>query len=153
MLTSELVRAARVLLRWEQRDLAEAAEVSLTSVKRLESQQGALVAQLRTIHALQSALEAGGIQFIPESESLGAGLRLRRNASQAFIFDEHGTHVATITGSDIFDLSRNRRIGKIEGGVVYGLAGDYVGTLRSANTLNRTGSLTQSELRQLFEQA
>src|SRR6267378_3140272 len=48
-LTSEQVRAARALLRWEQRDLAEASGVSLPSVKRLETQPGALAAQERTM--------------------------------------------------------------------------------------------------------
>ena len=36
VLSSELVRAARALLRWEQRDLATASSVSLPTVKRLE---------------------------------------------------------------------------------------------------------------------
>ena len=36
ILSSELLRAARALLRWEQRDLATASSVSLPTIKRLE---------------------------------------------------------------------------------------------------------------------
>ena len=37
VISSELVRAARALLRWEQRDLAAASSVSLPTIKRLEA--------------------------------------------------------------------------------------------------------------------
>jgi hypothetical protein len=40
ILSSELVRAARALLRWEQRDLEAASSVSLPTIKRLESKPG-----------------------------------------------------------------------------------------------------------------
>src|ERR1700736_4433013 len=76
-ITSEQVRAARALLRWEQRDLAEASGVSLPSVKRLETQPGELVAQERTIVELRKALEAAGIEFIAENGG-GPGVRLRK---------------------------------------------------------------------------
>ena len=46
-LTSEMIRAARALLRWEQRNLAEASSVSLPTIKRLESRPGPLVAHTR----------------------------------------------------------------------------------------------------------
>ena len=36
ILRSEVIRAARALLRWEQRDLAEASSISLPTIKRLE---------------------------------------------------------------------------------------------------------------------
>ena len=39
-LTSELIRAARALLRWDQRKLAEASSISLPTVKRLEAKPG-----------------------------------------------------------------------------------------------------------------
>ena len=77
VLSSELIRAARALLRWEQRDLAEASGVSLPSVKRLETQPGALAAQERTIAELRKALEKAGVEFIAENGG-GAGVRLRK---------------------------------------------------------------------------
>jgi transcriptional regulator with XRE-family HTH domain len=76
-ITSEQVRAARALLRWEQRDLAEASGVSLPSVKRLETQPGALAAQERTIVELRNALEMAGIEFIAENGG-GPGVRLQK---------------------------------------------------------------------------
>ena len=76
-LTSEQVRAARALLRWEQSDLADASGVSLPSVKRLETQPGPLAAQQRTIVQLRKALEKAGVEFIEENGG-GPGVRLRK---------------------------------------------------------------------------
>lgn len=64
MLTSEQVRAARAMLRWEQRQLADASGVSLPTIKRLEGKPGPLAAQGRTILDIQLALEAAGIEFL-----------------------------------------------------------------------------------------
>jgi transcriptional regulator with XRE-family HTH domain len=63
IITSELIRAARALLRWEQRQLAEASSVSLPTVKRLEAKAGSLAAHASTVAALVKALEAAGIEF------------------------------------------------------------------------------------------
>jgi predicted transcriptional regulator len=79
MLTSEQIRAARAFLRWEQKDLAEASKVSLPSIKRLEGRPGPLGAQDRTVSAIKAALEAGGVEFIPENGG-GAGVRLAKRA-------------------------------------------------------------------------
>jgi len=79
-ITSEQVRAARALLRWEQRDLAEASGVSLPSVKRLETRPGELAAQERTIVQLRKALEKAGVEFIAENGG-GAGVRLKTSTS------------------------------------------------------------------------
>lgn len=75
-LTSEQIRGARALLRWEQAHLAERSGVSLSSVKRLESQPGPLNANRPTIDSLRRALETAGIEFIPENGG-GAGVRTR----------------------------------------------------------------------------
>jgi transcriptional regulator with XRE-family HTH domain len=77
MLTSEQVRAARALLRWEQKDLAKASKVSLPSIQRLETKHGPLAAQARTIDALQTALEAAGVEF---TNGDAPGVRLRKKA-------------------------------------------------------------------------
>jgi predicted transcriptional regulator len=73
--TSEQVRAARALIRWEQRNLAETSKVSLPSIKRLETTPGALSAQPRTIEAIRAALEAAGIEFTNGDRP---GVRLRK---------------------------------------------------------------------------
>ena len=77
VLSSELIRAARALLRWEQRDLAAASSVSLPTVKRLEAKPGIMAAHLSTTVALRKALEAAGIEFIDENGG-GPGVRLRK---------------------------------------------------------------------------
>jgi transcriptional regulator with XRE-family HTH domain len=79
-LTSELIRAARALVRWEQRQLADASSVSLPTVKRLESKPGALMAHSSTVAALTRALEAAGVEFIDENGG-GPGVRLRKSRS------------------------------------------------------------------------
>jgi hypothetical protein len=72
-----LVRAARALLRWEQRDLEAASSVSLPTIKRLESKPGIMVAHASTLVALKKAFEAAGIEFIDENGG-GPGVRLKK---------------------------------------------------------------------------
>ena len=80
VITSEQVRAARALLRWEQRDLAGASGVSLPTIKRLETVRGRIVAQPRTVGAMRAALEAAGVEFIAENGG-GPGVRLKKARS------------------------------------------------------------------------
>jgi transcriptional regulator with XRE-family HTH domain len=75
IITSEQIRAARALLRWEQKELAEASKVSLPSVKRLETIPGELAAQVRTVEALRQALEAAGVEFTNGGRP---GVRIRK---------------------------------------------------------------------------
>jgi len=82
MISSEQIRAARALLRWEQKDLAEASGVSLPSIKRLETQPGQLAAQPRTVDDLRAALEKAGVEFIAENGG-GAGVRMRKKAKRS----------------------------------------------------------------------
>lgn len=80
MLTSEVIRAARALLRWEQKDLAERSGVSLPTIKRLEAKPGEVQAHSSTVEAIHRALAEAGIAFIPAgapSPSGGAGVRLK----------------------------------------------------------------------------
>jgi transcriptional regulator with XRE-family HTH domain len=75
VLTSEMVRAARALLRWDQRDLADASSVSLPTIKRLESKPGPLGAYSSTVAAIARAFETAGIEFTNGDQP---GVRLRR---------------------------------------------------------------------------
>lgn len=72
----EQVKAARALLRWSQTDLAEASSVSLPTIKRLEASTGEMGGRTVTLDAIRAALEAAGVQFIPENGG-GAGVRLK----------------------------------------------------------------------------
>lgn len=75
-LTSELIRAARALLRWDQRHLAAASLVSLATIKRLEAKPGALAAHQPTVAALKRALETAGVEFTNGQQP---GVRLRKS--------------------------------------------------------------------------
>jgi transcriptional regulator with XRE-family HTH domain len=77
VLTSEHVRAARALLRWEQQTLAEKSGVSLPSIKRLETKPGPLGAYESTVAAIQAAFEKAGIEF---ANGGAPGVRLRKAA-------------------------------------------------------------------------
>jgi transcriptional regulator with XRE-family HTH domain len=72
----EQLRAARALLGWSQTELAEKAGLSLPTVKRVETENGPRVSDAAR-HALQRALESGGVEFIDENGG-GPGLRLRK---------------------------------------------------------------------------
>lgn len=76
-MTAEQLRAARSLIRWQQSDLAAASGVSIPTIKRLEAMDGELTGHTSTIRSLRSALEAAGVQFIPENGG-GAGVRLAK---------------------------------------------------------------------------
>jgi hypothetical protein len=78
-ITSELIRAARALLRWEQRDLAHASAVSLATIKRLEAIPGVLGAHRSTVTALRRAFESAGIEF---TNGDSPGVRLRGDRKQ-----------------------------------------------------------------------
>ena len=82
LITSEQVRAARALLRWEESDLASAAKLPAATIQRLEATPGSLIADPSAIAALRTALEAAGVEFLEENGS-GPGVRLRKPAGEA----------------------------------------------------------------------
>jgi transcriptional regulator with XRE-family HTH domain len=79
MLTSEMVRAARALLRWEQSDLAEAAGVSLPTIKRIEKEAGAIPGTRSTAKAIEGAFTKARIEF---SYDRGEGVLKLKAASK-----------------------------------------------------------------------
>ena len=64
MIASEQIRAARALIRWSAVELSVRSGVGLATIKRIESMTGIPDGRLRTIVAIQNALEAAGIEFI-----------------------------------------------------------------------------------------
>ncbi len=69
------IRAARGLLDWSQTKLAEAAGLSLPTVKRFETGKGARVSD-KAVGRMVVALEGAGVAFV-DPNGLGAGVRLR----------------------------------------------------------------------------
>lgn len=74
----EQLRAGRALLHWSQDTLAERSNVGVATVRRLEGQSGVLRGSVRSVWALQAALEQGGVIFLPDTDGLGPGVRLAR---------------------------------------------------------------------------
>jgi transcriptional regulator with XRE-family HTH domain len=72
------LRAARSMAGLTQAELAKRSGVSLPTIKRLELGSGPLAVRLSTAQKLQRALEAAGVEFIPENGG-GAGVRLRKS--------------------------------------------------------------------------
>ncbi|WP_456304865.1 helix-turn-helix domain-containing protein [Acetobacter persici] len=68
-------KMARVAVGWGVRELAAAADVSPNTIARLERGEEL---KASTIEAIRSALEAAGVEFIPENGE-GAGVRLQKN--------------------------------------------------------------------------
>jgi len=59
------------------------ASLSVASVKRLEAAAG-LRGAAETVWKIQKALEAAGVEFIPEELGRGAGVRLRHARDSRF---------------------------------------------------------------------
>ncbi|MBU2232940.1 MAG: hypothetical protein KKG69_16835 [Alphaproteobacteria bacterium] len=70
MITARQSRASRALLGWTQETLADKARVSLTALKRLESESGLEVYET-TRDQVRRALEAGGIVFLSTDKGEG----------------------------------------------------------------------------------
>ncbi|RUV25030.1 hypothetical protein [Mesorhizobium sp. M5C.F.Ca.IN.020.32.2.1] len=77
MITARQSRAARALLGWNQETLADKARVSLTALKRLESESGLRVYET-TRDQVRRALEANGIVLMTTDK--GEGVMVMRNA-------------------------------------------------------------------------
>lgn len=74
--TGPQLRAARALLGWSARELAEKSRVSLPTIQRIESAAGVPISQTRTMVDLASALESAGIEFTGTPEN-DPGVKLK----------------------------------------------------------------------------
>ena len=71
-------RAARALLQWSQETLATVSKVAKPTIANFET--GNTQPYDRTLADVRLALEAAGVEFIPENGG-GAGVRLRKDAA------------------------------------------------------------------------
>lgn len=75
MLTGAQIRMARGYSKLSVKGLSEASKVAESTIKRMESVDGVPPSSGANLEKVQRALEALGIQFIPENGG-GAGVRL-----------------------------------------------------------------------------
>jgi transcriptional regulator with XRE-family HTH domain len=78
MITPAQLRAARSLIGWSREDLADRSGVGAGTIKDFEindsdPKQG-------TVHKWRRALEAAGVIFIDEDDTVGPGVRLRESS-------------------------------------------------------------------------
>lgn len=81
MITAGQLRASRALLGIDQRQLAEAAGLSLPTIQRMEASDGVIRGNVDSLMKLVAALDALGIELIGDSATShggGRGVRLKR---------------------------------------------------------------------------
>jgi transcriptional regulator with XRE-family HTH domain len=79
MITAAQIRAARALLRIDQRTLAELSGLSLPTIQRMEASESVVRGNVDSLVKLVDALQAAGIELIAEgavSTHGGRGVRL-----------------------------------------------------------------------------
>ena len=78
MITGAQIRAARALLKWSGRELAERSGVSYPALQRAEADNAMPNMHSRNLAAIKSALEDAGISFFdgPYSGDGGPGARI-----------------------------------------------------------------------------
>jgi hypothetical protein len=77
-----LLKAARIVLEWDQSTLARNAKLSLSVITSLEKGRSI---SAKSWLMVQQALENGGVSFIPEQEDgKGSGLRVHIRLSREF---------------------------------------------------------------------
>ena len=77
MIFSNQIRAARTLLGWSQNELADAAQLGVATVRRIEGAGAELKGKADTLWKIQSALEKAGVIFLPPDQDGGMGVRLK----------------------------------------------------------------------------
>ncbi len=80
MITATQMKAARMLLGWDQARLAREAGLSLPTIQRMEASAGNVRGNVDSLVKVVAALESAGIELIGEgavSAAGGRGVRLR----------------------------------------------------------------------------
>lgn len=84
MLTAAQLRAARALLALDQRQLADAAGVSLPTIQRMEASEGVVRGNVDSLVKVVDALDRAGVELIADgavSTEGGRGVRLKTRTS------------------------------------------------------------------------
>ena len=84
MITSGQMRAARVLLGIDQRELASLSGLSVPTIQRMEASEAVVRGNVDSLVKLIAALDAAGIEIINEgsvSHAQGRGVRLKAGSA------------------------------------------------------------------------
>jgi transcriptional regulator with XRE-family HTH domain len=84
VITASQLKAARVLLGFDQRQLAELSRLSVPTIQRMEASGAMLRGNVDSLMKLIAALDLAGIEIIHEgaiSEAGGHGVRLKSRAA------------------------------------------------------------------------
>lgn len=78
---SRQLKAARALVGWDQQQLADAADVAVNTVRRMEAGDGTINANAETVRRVVQALADGGVEIIGSgaltTSAVGPGVRLK----------------------------------------------------------------------------
>ena len=75
LITSEQIKAARMLLGWDQPKLAQHAGVGVATIRRIESVRGPVQGSEGSVAKVKAAIEKAGVRFIATTQYGGEGVR------------------------------------------------------------------------------
>jgi transcriptional regulator with XRE-family HTH domain len=106
VITASQLRAARVLLGLDQRQLAELSGLSVPTISRMEASEAMVRGNVDSLMKLIAALDLAGVEIIHEgavSQADGRGVRLMSRPASA---------IADVSGRSAVGSSRSRRAHK-----------------------------------------
>jgi transcriptional regulator with XRE-family HTH domain len=86
VITASQLKAARVLLGFDQRQLAELSQLSVPTIQRMEASEAMVRGNVDSLVKLIAALDLAGVEIIHEgavSKAGGRGVRLKSPAQAA----------------------------------------------------------------------
>lgn len=85
MITGPQIRAARALLRVDQKTLAQMSGLSVPTIQRMEANDSIVGGMVDSLTRVVAAIEAAGVELIAEgatSSGAGRGVRLRQSVAE-----------------------------------------------------------------------
>jgi transcriptional regulator with XRE-family HTH domain len=79
MISGAQIRAARAFLGWTVKELAQKANVGISTIQRIENAAGPPNALVSNLASIQSTLESAGIEF---TNGDAPGIRMRRKPAR-----------------------------------------------------------------------
>jgi transcriptional regulator with XRE-family HTH domain len=101
MITAAQLRAARVLLGIDQRQLAALSGLSVPTIQRMEASESMVRGNVDSLVKLITALEGAGIELIDEgavSSAGGRGVRLKINSGSSRTYLDHQIETRASSG-------------------------------------------------------